>query len=49
MTPSLIAACLWAIAANVIAMFPSKSAHWPAAWGLIAVGWSVGSLSRPAR
>ena len=38
MTPSLIAACLWAIAANVIAMFRSKSAHWPAAWGLIAVG-----------
>ena len=38
MTLSLIAACLWAIAANLIAMLPSKHSHWPAAYGLIAVG-----------
>ena len=38
MTASLILACLWAIAANVIAMFPSKSNHWPAAYVLIALG-----------
>ncbi|HCQ66646.1 MAG TPA: hypothetical protein DIU07_16520 [Rhodobacteraceae bacterium] len=38
MTPSLIAAALWAVIANVIAMVPSKKGHWPAAWGLIAVG-----------
>lgn len=38
MTLSLSLACLWAVVANVIAMFPSKRAHWPAAYGLIAVG-----------
>ena len=38
MTIPLILACLWAITANVIAMFPSKRNHWPAAWALIAVG-----------
>ena len=38
MTTSLILAFVWAIAANVIGMFPSKRGHWPAAWGLIAVG-----------
>ena len=38
MTPSLVAAALWVVVANVIAMFPSKRGHWPAAWGLIAVG-----------
>ncbi|MGG7643938.1 DUF2484 family protein [Rhodovulum sp. YNF3179] len=38
MTLSLILACLWALVANVIAMFPSKRDHWPAAYGLIAVG-----------
>lgn len=38
MTPSLIAAFVWAIVANVIAMFPSRRGHWPAAWVLIAVG-----------
>ena len=31
-------ACLWALAANVIAMLPSRRNHWPAAWVLIAVG-----------
>ena len=41
MNLSLIAACLWAIAANVSAMFPSKRKHWPAAIVLIAVGIPV--------
>ncbi|WP_417257688.1 DUF2484 family protein [Celeribacter sp.] len=35
---SLILACVWAIAANVVAMVPSKSNHWRQAYGLIAVG-----------
>lgn len=38
MTPSLIAAALWAIVANLIALMPSRRGHWPAAWGLIATG-----------
>ena len=38
MNLSLIAACLWAIAANVSAMFPSKRKHWPAAIVLIVAG-----------
>jgi len=38
MTPSLIVAALWALVANLIAMVPSQKGHWPAAWGLIAVG-----------
>jgi Protein of unknown function (DUF2484) len=38
MTGSLIAACVWAILANLIALTPSRRGHWPAAWGLIAVG-----------
>ncbi|MCI2398147.1 DUF2484 family protein [Aliiroseovarius subalbicans] len=38
MTLSLSLACAWAVLANVIAMFPSRRAHWPAAYGLIAVG-----------
>lgn len=38
MTLSLTLACLWAVAANVIAMFPSRRHHWPAAYGLIALG-----------
>lgn len=28
----------WLIAANVIAMFPSRDYHWRAAYGLIAIG-----------
>jgi hypothetical protein len=35
---SLILACLWAVTATVIAMVPSRRNHWPAAYGLIAVG-----------
>ncbi|MBU2866926.1 DUF2484 family protein [Pacificibacter marinus] len=38
MTLSLILACLWAIVANVIAMLPSRTSHWRAAYALIAVG-----------
>lgn len=38
MTFSLILACLWLVAANVLAMIPSKDNHWARAYGLIAVG-----------
>lgn len=38
MSWSIIAAFIWLIVANLIAMFPSKRKHWPAAYGLIAVG-----------
>ncbi len=41
MNLSLILACLWCIAANVIAMFPSKNRHWPAAYALIAIGLPI--------
>lgn len=37
MTQSLILACLWAIAATVIAVLPGRW-HWTAAYCLIAVG-----------
>ncbi len=35
---ALAAACLWLIAANLIAMLPSRDQHWRAAYVLIAVG-----------
>ncbi|MFZ5752042.1 MAG: DUF2484 family protein [Pseudomonadota bacterium] len=35
---ALGAACLWFVAANVIAMLPSRDRHWRAAYALIAVG-----------
>jgi hypothetical protein len=38
MTTPVILGLLWLVAANVIGMFPSKRHHWPAAYGLIAVG-----------
>lgn len=38
MTAPLIAACLWLISANLIAMFPSRDHHWRAAYVLIAIG-----------
>ena len=38
MTPSLILALAWLVIANVIAMFPSKRSHWPAAYALLGVG-----------
>ena len=38
MSIPLIAALLWLVVANVIAMFPSRDRHWRAAYVLIAVG-----------
>lgn len=38
MTLSLILLLIWALTANVIAMFPSKHHHWPAAYVLVATG-----------
>lgn len=38
MSWSIVGACVWLIVANVIAMFPSKRKHWPAAYVLIAIG-----------
>lgn len=37
MTLSLALACLWALIATLIALGPQRF-HWPAAWGLIALG-----------
>ena len=38
MSLSLALACGWLVLANVIAMFPSKKKHWPAAYVLMTVG-----------
>ncbi len=38
MTLSMILACLWLLAANVIAMLPTKDSHWTSAYVLIALG-----------
>lgn len=38
MTAALAAAFVWLIAANLIAMLPSRDHHWRAAYALIAVG-----------
>lgn len=38
MTPPLIAAFLWLIVANLIAMLPSRDHHWRNAYILIAIG-----------
>ena len=38
MNTSLILALIWLVAANVIAMVPSKRSHWPSAYVLIALG-----------
>lgn len=38
MSTSLILTCVWAIAANLIGMLPSKDYHWRAAYVLIALG-----------
>ena len=35
---SIALAALWGIAANVLAMIPSKDNHWTRAYALIAVG-----------
>ncbi len=41
MTTSLILVCLWAVAANVLAMLPSRDNHVRRAWALIALGVPV--------
>lgn len=38
---SLLLACIWAVVANVIAFFPSKRSHWPAAYALIGAGLPI--------
>ena len=38
MTPALTLALVWLVAANVIAMLPSRDHHWRAAYGLIIIG-----------
>ena len=38
MSFSLVLALLWLVIANVIAMFPSKDAHWRNAYVLIGLG-----------
>ena len=35
---SLLLACLWAVAANILAMIPSRDNHWRRAFVLIATG-----------
>ncbi len=37
MSSALIAACIWALTASLIAVGPRRY-HWPAAWALIATG-----------
>lgn len=38
MSASLVCACLWLVAANVLAMIPSRDNHWQRAYALICVG-----------
>lgn len=38
MTISLMLACLWAVAANILAILPSRDNHWTRAYWLIGVG-----------
>lgn len=38
MSGAVFMACLWCVCANVIAMFPSKHHHWPAAYVLMTFG-----------
>ena len=38
MTVSLVPACLWALAANLLAMMPSRNHHWRRAYVLMALG-----------
>lgn len=38
MTISLALLCAWALLSNIIALFPSKRHHWPAAYFLVATG-----------
>lgn len=38
MTSSLFLAALWALAANLLAMLPSRDGHWRRAYALIVLG-----------
>lgn len=38
MSLSLILACVWAVAANLLAALPSKDNHWRRAYVLIGIG-----------
>lgn len=38
MTLSLILACIWIVAASVLAMVPSRDNHWRRAYVLISIG-----------
>lgn len=38
MSGAVISGLVWLVAANVIAMLPSRDQHWRAAYGLIALG-----------
>ncbi len=38
---SLILACVWLVAANILAMLPSRDNHWTRAYGLIAAGLPI--------
>ncbi len=38
MNLAFVLCCVWLIVANVIAMFPSRRKHWPAAYALMSVG-----------
>ncbi|ARE82523.1 hypothetical protein RTM1035_12783 [Roseovarius sp. TM1035] len=38
MTLSLVLACCWAVAANVLAMLPSRNNYWRRAYVLMALG-----------
>lgn len=38
MTASLTLACVWAVAANVLALIPSRDNHWSRAYVLILIG-----------
>ncbi|MBU2982873.1 DUF2484 family protein [Lentibacter algarum] len=38
MSLSLILACIWGLAANVLAMLPSRDNYWARAYVLIALG-----------
>lgn len=37
MTPSLVLTCLWILVAAALGLLPGRF-HWPAAYGLVAVG-----------
>ncbi|MCB2109770.1 MAG: DUF2484 family protein [Defluviimonas sp.] len=38
MTISLVLACLWVVAATILALLPSRSGHWRSAYALVVLG-----------